>query len=245
MQKLLVLGASGATGRLVVADALKRSMIVTAIVRDGNTLSELSDHDELTVVEGDLLTLSESVLLPLVESHDAVVCCLGHNLTFKGMYGHPRRLVTDATQLITQLMKTPQRAPKQKKFILMNSTGCRNKHLNEVPPLSQRIVIGLLRMLLPPHSDNESAVEYLHQTSSSQVKLGYEWVAVRPDALTDEDRVTEYEVCPSPVRNAIFDSGMSSRINVAHFMVSLVEDDRLWQKWRSQTPVVYNQIQSK
>jgi|TARA_B110000238_G_C16132123_1_gene441960 putative NADH-flavin reductase len=38
MKKVLVVGASGATGKLLVADLLKRNVEVTAIVRTSSSL---------------------------------------------------------------------------------------------------------------------------------------------------------------------------------------------------------------
>ena len=67
-----------------------------------------------------------------------------------------------------------------------------------------------------------------------------EWVAVRPDGLFDEVHESEYEIRESPIRSPIFDSGKSSRINVSHFMVELLANDALWQKWKYHTPVLYN-----
>jgi hypothetical protein len=67
-----------------------------------------------------------------------------------------------------------------------------------------------------------------------------EWVAVRPDSLTNEDTVTAYELHASPTRSAIFDPGKSSRINVAHFMADLITDPHTWNEWKGQMPVIYN-----
>jgi len=67
-----------------------------------------------------------------------------------------------------------------------------------------------------------------------------EWAAVRPDNLTDENGVTDYEVHPSPTRSAIFDAGLTSRINVGHFMADLIMDDDTWNKWKGKMPVIYN-----
>ena len=33
---------------------------------------------------------------------DGIVSCLGHNLTLKGLYGHPRRLVTNAVSRLSE-----------------------------------------------------------------------------------------------------------------------------------------------
>jgi hypothetical protein len=71
-----------------------------------------------------------------------------------------------------------------------------------------------------------------------------EWAAVRPDDLINEKEVTEYEVHPSPIRSAIFNAGKVSRINVAHFMATLIHDDKLWQKWKGQMPVIYSKMAS-
>ena len=66
------------------------------------------------------------------------------------------------------------------------------------------------------------------------------WVAVRPDSLVDENKVTEYEVYPSPIRSAIFNAGTTSRINVGHFMAELITDNDLWNRWKGQMPVIYD-----
>ena len=121
----------------------------------------------------------------------------------------------------------------------MNTTGNRNHDLNEPISIAQKCVIGLLRLLLPPHVDNEKAADYL-RTEISQNNEFIEWTAVRPDDLNDEDKVTDYEIHPSPIRSAIFNAGKISRINVGHFMASLITDDDLWNKWKGKMPVIYS-----
>jgi hypothetical protein len=61
-----------------------------------------------------------------------------------------------------------------------------------------------------------------------------------PDSLKDENEVAAYEVHPSPTRSAIFNPGVTSRINVAHFMADLMIGGDLWGKWKGQMPVIYN-----
>ena len=109
--------------------------------------------------------------------------------------------------------------------------------------LARRFVIGLLRLLLPPHVDNEQAADYL-RSIVGQNDSAIEWAAVRPDGLIDESEVSEYEVHPSPIRSAIFDAGKTSRINVAHFMAELITDDQTWNQWKGQMPVIYNRESS-
>lgn len=159
-------------------------------------------------------------------------------MTFKGVYGHPRRLVADATRRLCDAIKANGREDKSK-FVLMNTTGNRNGDLHEPISFAQHCVIGLLRLILPPHVDNEQAAEYL-RTQIGQNDSQIEWVAVRPDGLIDEDEVTPYELHQSPTRSAIFDAGKVSRINVAHFMADLITEDDVWQKWTGQMPVIYS-----
>jgi len=123
--------------------------------------------------------------------------------------------------------------------VLMNTAGNHNRDLPEPRSLRHRFVIGLLRLLVPPHPDNEQAAEFL-RTEANALGAGLEWAAVRPDGLVDHDAVTGYEVHASPTRCAIFDAGKSSRHNVAHFMADLAALEGPWSEWRGQMPVIYN-----
>ena len=97
MKKALVLGASGATGRLLVKILLQKGVEVIAVVRNANSLTNIdSSHPNLQIVEEEISEISESDLSQYLSECEAVLSCLGHNLTFKGMFGHPNRLVTDA-----------------------------------------------------------------------------------------------------------------------------------------------------
>ena len=233
--KVLVVGASGATGRLVVDQLLSRGVEVNAIVR---SLDALPDSPNLFKIQTSVHNLTSSEMAIHIKDCNAVVSCLGHNLTFKGMFGKPRLLVTDTLQCICRAIKSNETRDAVK-VILMNTTGNSNRDIPETPPLSQRIVIAILRVLLPPHVDNENAADFL-RTQIGQNDKAVEWVAVRPDALTDEKEVTEYYVHTSPIRNAIFDSGATSRINVGNFMAELILNESTWLKWKGRMPVVYN-----
>lgn len=239
----LVVGASGATGQLLVEQLLKRGQKVRVIVRSPEDLAEfLRNHDNMSVIQASVLDLSDSEMARHVKGCEAVASCLGHNMSLKGLYGPPRRLVTDATRRLCQAIKVNKSA-KPTKFVLMNTAGNSNRDLHEPISLGQRFVIGLLRLLLPPHVDNESAADYL-RTTIGQDDGAIEWAAVRPDNLINEDEVTEYEVYLSPTRSALFDPGSTSRINVAHFMARLITEEDIWNRWKGQMPVIYNKTPS-
>ena len=125
----------------------------------------------------------------------------------------------------------------------MNTVGNAHRGIPEIPPLSQRAVVWLLRHLIPPHADNEQAAEFLRKNiGNNDNHLSY--VIVRPDSLTNDDHVGEYTVHPSPTRNAIFNSGTTSRINVADFMAELTTNNELWRQWQGQMPVIYNKTKT-
>jgi nucleoside-diphosphate-sugar epimerase len=237
-QTFLILGATGATGRLLVGQLLLQGHYVKAIVRSLHRVpDQLQPHDHLTLIEATLLNLSDEVIAVHAKGCDGIASCLGHNMNWKGIYGHPRRLVTEATRRLCEAAKAND-PDVPVRFVLMNTTGNRNRDLLEPISFAQKVVIFLLRILLPPHVDNEQAAEYL-RTKIGQDDPLVEWAAVRPDGLVDEDTVTPYSIHPSPTRSAIFDAGKVSRINVAHFMAALLSEDEIWGTWRGGMPVIY------
>lgn len=146
--------------------------------------------------------------------------------------------MTDTAKNICKAIQQ-NKPEKPVKYVLMNTSGNRNRDLNEPLPFKNRIVIALLRLLLPPHVDNEKAADFL-RTNIGQNHEYVEWTAIRPDNLIDSDEVTAYELHPSPIRNPIFSAGKTSRINVAHLMASLITDENLWNEWKGQMPLIYN-----
>lgn len=238
--RVLVVGASGATGRLLVEQLLARGHAVRAVVRSPESLPEaIRQHDGLAIVRASLLDLRDDEMAELVAGCGAIASCLGHRASLKGVYGEPRRLVTDATRRLCEAVRAVG-PPHPVRFVLMNTAGNSNRDLDERVSAGQRRVLGLTRLLLPPHVDNEQAAEYL------RVEIGrdagpVEWVVGRPDTLVDEKDVSEYEVHASPTRSAIFDPGRTSRVNVAHFMADLISDDATWDRWRWRMPVIYNE----
>ncbi len=236
---ILVVGASGATGRLLVEQLLEKGERVRIIVRSTENFSErVMSHSCLSVIRSSVLDLSDTEMTKHVRECSAVASCLGHNMSFKGIFGSPRRLVTDATRRLCNAVKANK--PKEPvKFVLMNTAGNSNRDLDEKISFGQKCVILLLRLLLPPHVDNENAADFL-RTEIGQNDETIEWAVVRPDNLTDEEETTEITVHPSPTRSAIFDAGKTSRINVGRFMADLMCNAGIWNGWKGEMPVIYN-----
>ena len=106
---ILILGASGKTGRLVVGQLLAQKISVHVVVRSEidfhALLPEHMPHiNQLVITEASISSLSEQELNELVSGCSTVISCLGHNISFKGIYGKPRRLVTNSVKRISAIL---------------------------------------------------------------------------------------------------------------------------------------------
>ena len=236
--KTLVLGASGATGKLVVMQLIKRKIPTRILVRKTAVLhKEFLESSLVEVVTGNINELKDSEMDQLVQNCNVIISCLGHNISFKGMFGQPRYLVLDALRSVSETVR--RNTDKRVKIILMNTTAYTNTSSGEKNSLGEKIIFALLMGLLPPHRDNIKAANFLvNEIGTQDEKI--EWVAVRPDTLINDEQESSYEIFESPVRSPIFDAGKTSRINTSHFMTELAADDSLWKKWLFKTPVIYN-----
>ena len=232
-----MLGATGATGSLVLRRLLENQEPVIALVRSPAKLSALAqEFNNLEVVEGTALNSSE--LSETLKECKAVISCLGHTLDFKGIYGKPRKLVADSVKKVCGAIKeiNPETPVK---FILMNTTGFRNKQVDAPFGFRERIIIALVRLMVPPHTDNEAAANYLLEVVGEQCKV-IDWVIVRPDSLVDHPQETDYSVSETTLRSPILNSGKTSRINAAAFMAELAINNMLMDLWKFRSPVIYN-----
>ena len=233
---ILVLGGTGNTGKLILEKLLDDNHNITVIIRENSHLPDsITNSKNMTIIKGTILEYDNSKIQQLVENCDVVISSLGHNLSFKGIFCKPKALVTQTLKKISFAIKKNQNI----KLILMNSAGVKNRDLNEPISFSQKCIIFLLKILLPPHLDNENAADFL-RTEVSQVNKNIQWICIRPDTLVDTALVSEYDVFSSPTRSAIFNAGQTSRINIADFMSKLISNEQLWSKWRGQMPVIYN-----
>lgn len=237
---ILVVGASGATGRLLVEQLLNAGQSVKVIVRPTGEIPDAwTDNDDVTLIKADIAKMHVGEMASHLADCHVIASCLGHNLTWNGIYGKPRKLVADSVRLLCEA--TIRNAPeKPMKLVLMNTAGNSNREINELVSMGQKMMVALIRFLLPPHRDNEAASDHLWM-KIGQNHPNIQWAVVRPDTLTDEEEVTDYSLHQSPTRSAIYSPGKTSRINVGNFMARLIVDDDLWNKWKGQMPVIYNE----
>ncbi len=237
-QTVLLVGGTGRTGRRVLEQLLGRGIDVRAIVRSAEKLrAGVAERPGLSVVEADLLALSDEELLRHVRGCDAVVSCLGHTISLRGVLGPPRDLVTQATARLCRAIQA-SRPAQPVKFILMSTVSVNRPGSQDTRRgRFERAVLWTLRGLVPPARDNQRAADFLHDVIEASDPY-VQWVAVRPDTLQEGD-VTEYALHQGLV-DSLFRPGETNMANVAHFMCELATDPEAWAAWRGRLPVIVN-----
>lgn len=237
---VLLVGATGRTGRRVLAQLLGRGIPVRAIVRSKSRLPEgASGHPLLTVIEADLLSLSTEELQRHLDGCGTVISCLGHTTDVRGILGPPRDLVVRALTNLCHAVAA-MRPAEPTRFILMSSVSVNQPaKADSRRGAGERAFIGALRGLVPPTRDNQRAADLLARGLAAGEGAGsVEWVVVRPDTLR-EGEVSEYRLSDELV-NSIFRPGETNMANVAHFMCELTTDAAMWRRWKGKMPVIVN-----
>jgi nucleoside-diphosphate-sugar epimerase len=235
---VLLVGGTGRTGRRVLEQLLSCDIGVRAIVRSADRLPKGAAQDpRLELVEADLLSLSDEDLLRNVRGCDAVISCLGHVLSLKGIFGPPRDLVTQATRRLCRAIVAAQPTTPVK-FILMSSVSVnqpagRDTHRGAF----EKAVVWMLRGVLPPVRDNQEAADFLCDSVGPSSTF-VQWAVVRPDTLLEGD-VSEYTLHENLV-SSLFRPDSTNMANVAHFMCDMVRSDVAWDRWSARLPVIVN-----
>ena len=195
--KLVVLGATGATGLEVVRHATERAHSVTALVRAPDRLAALKN--QITVKKGDLLDSSQ--LAQVVEGHDAVISTFG-----------PRLPVSKADANLLQRFATALTRA-------MEQTGVQRVVVESVAFLFRDSIIPpaylLGKVLFPSIVADSAAMERIFFESS------VDWTMVRPPELTNKPYTGNYRVREGHLPRFGF---KISRSNVADFMIKSAEN---------------------
>jgi putative NADH-flavin reductase len=238
----LILGATGMTGRHVVQLLLEQGYPVHVIVRSRERMMECLEPCSaaakklLTVSEATFLDLSDEQIQQYVDRVGSVVSCLGHTMSFQGIFGKPRRLVMDSMRKLTAAMEKSL-TYQPKKLILMNSNGVIHPAgSDDLRTRTDRFLLFLLRYLIPPHADNEEAATLLYNLPESS---NIQWCVVRPTDLIDGP-VSDYQLLDKPVGSLFGSPGKATRANVAKCMVDMITNDKLWEQNKFQMPVLHD-----
>jgi len=163
--RVLVVGATGGTGRQLVAQALERGYEVTALARNPSRLQV--EHPRLTIVRGDVL--DEAGVASAVRGHDAVLSALGHR-----RYFYPTRIQSRGTGHILRAME----AHGVRRFVCATSLGLGES----VGRLGLMYTFFVIPAILPFYFWDKTRQE--RAIAASRV----DWVIVRPGALTNGEK---------------------------------------------------------
>lgn len=192
--KLLLIGATGRTGRLVLSEALRRGHDVTALVANPAKLADLS-HPQLTVVKGNLrLPASFAATVP---GHDAALLVCSSTGASSG-----KPLATGTANLIWQL----EMADISRLLVLSRQgAGASREQMSPWWQLTTRL---LFRHAFADHDQQEENIR----------QCGLAWTIVRPTALSDGP-ATGYVTAPTRQQLPSTARPRVSRADVAAFLL--------------------------
>jgi putative NADH-flavin reductase len=196
--RLLIVGASGGTGRELVSQALARGHEVTAFVRRASRLR--LTHSRLAVVEGDVL--DEPSLERAVRHQDAVLSALGHKRWY-----YPTRILSDGTRNLIRAME----AAGVRRLVCETALGVGDSWWR----MGIYYTGFLTPFILPFYFNDKRRQEAIVRRSA------LDWTIVRPAILTNGARRGVYR--HGPHVGHWFWSARIARADVADFMLNQLD----------------------
>jgi len=203
--RVLVIGASGGTGRELVKQALERGLAVTALVRKRGRFKQA--HPQLTVIEGDVL--NKATVENAVHGQHAVLCALGHK-----RYLGPSSILSDGTWNLLGAM-TLHRVPR---LVCETSLGIGHS----AGRMGLYYTLFVIPVILPFYYWDKTVQERM--LTESQVQ----WIIVRPGALTDAP--ARGSVRHGEQVGSLIATVRVSRADVASFMLDQLTSDEYLRK---------------
>lgn len=198
--RVLVIGATGGTGRQLVHQALEQGHQVTAFVRDPARLN--IEHANLRIVKGDVLDYAS--VESAMRGQSVVLCALGHKRFF-----YPNKIQSNGMRNILRAMK----ACDVPRLICETALGIGNS----VGRLGLPHTFFILPLILPFYMWDKLRQEQLIAASDR------DWIIVRPGMLTSGDPCGSYRHGPR-VGSYLWPVKIS-RADVADFMLKQLNDD--------------------
>jgi putative NADH-flavin reductase len=195
--KLVVLGATGGTGREIVRQAVEHGHSVTAFVRSPERLKPLGDR--ITVKQGNLLNIAE--LEKAISGHDAILSGFGPRVPIAKADANLLRNFAAAVTAAMQNVGARRVVVVSTAFLFKNSI---------VPPT---YLFG--RLFFPGVVIDAAGMERIVMES------GLDWTIVRPPQLTDKAHTGKYRVREGHLPRFGFNI---SRADVADCFLKTVED---------------------
>src|SRR5436305_13735022 len=174
IMKIVIFGAAGATGRIVVERALEEGHEVTAF--DRHTAPLTIQHPKLTLIQGDIFNLSQ--VEAAIAGQDAVISVLGVRP------GVTTPVCSEGTKNIIASMQKlgVKRFISQSAFTAAALDGewREGPYLPIILPFFPKVKAMFADKVLQEHEILQSDLD---------------WIIVRPAKLTDGPRTGEYRVC--------------------------------------------------
>ncbi|MEX1140665.1 MAG: SDR family oxidoreductase [Bacteroidota bacterium] len=198
--RLLIIGATGGTGRELVMQALERGHAVTAFAR--NPADMTIQHERLTVAQGDVL--DPAAVENAVRNQDAVLSALGHK-----RWIIPSSILSQGTGIVVDAMKRHG----VKRFVCETSLGVGNSRGR----LGLYYTLFVIPVIVFFYFRDKKRQEEIIRGS------GLDWVVVRPGRLTNGRKRGEYRH-GLKIGNYIWTVSIS-RADTADFMLNQLEND--------------------
>jgi putative NADH-flavin reductase len=198
--KILIIGATGGSGRHLVTQALERGHAVTALVRNPARMSIA--HQMLTVLKGDVLD-SPSVDRA-VAGQNAVLCALGHKRWF-----YPNRILSKGTENIIHAMKVHG----VRRFVCQSSLGVGDSFGR----LGLYYTLFTIPFILPFYYWDKGRQESVIRASD------LDWTIVRPGVLNN--RSPRGKIRHGSSIGSWLWTVRISRADVARFMLDQISQD--------------------
>lgn len=197
--KILVIGATGGSGRHLVTQGLERGHMVTAFVRNAPKLHV--NHPSLRVQTGNVLDYDS--VDRAVTGQEAVLCALGHKRWF-----YPNHILSKGTENIVRAMK----AHGVRRLVCETSLGVGNSFGR----LGLYYTLFTIPFILPFYYWDKARQESVIRDS------GLDWTIVRPGVLNNRPpggTVRHGHTIGSFIRTVRI-----SRADVARFMLDQITD---------------------
>jgi len=206
--KVLVIGATGGTGRLIVSQALARGVDVTAMVRSP---AKAGDLKGATLVTGD--ARDEGALRQALKGKDAVISALGTPASpFREV-----TLLSTATRALVNAMK----AERVSRLVCITGMGAGDSARHGGFVFDNLIFPLLLRHVYADKNRQEAIVR----------DSGLDWVLVRPSVLNDKPGGGAIRALTDL---SGFHGGTISRTDVATFVLDQLRSDT----WLHRSPLI-------
>lgn len=200
--RILVLGATGGTGKEIVARARARGHAVTALVRDPARLG--APDRRLIVLTGD--ALDAAAVDAAVQSQDAVLCALGH----RQFLGASRILSSATGNVIAAMERNGVR-----RLVVETALGIGDSAFR----MGLLYTVIVIPLVLPFYFWDKTRQERLVAASATA------WTIVRPGALTDGPATGAFRVGAGASVGGLVRTHAISRADVAEFMLDALSND--------------------